>query len=179
MIEIQKQLSEWRNSRNIKTFPLTIKDDLLKELDEVKEALRNLDFNNYSMEVVDISIFCLNSLGLLNYSYIKQTTSICEIKLSHIESIINQIDITKPIQMKILFCIIIGMCESLVIKKGFNFKKLINEKILVLQSRRQSPQQKKEWSKNGASKKWLKDENQNKDTLYKINFDKCKFIYQK
>ncbi len=47
MLEIEKQLSEWRNSRNIKTFPLTIKEDLLMELEEVKEAVRNLDFNNY------------------------------------------------------------------------------------------------------------------------------------
>ena len=177
MLEIQKQLSEWRKERNIKIFPLTIKDDLLGELEEIKEAVRSLDWNNYCMEVVDISIFCLNSLGLLNYSYIKQTTSLCEIKLSHIESIINQIDITKPIQMKILFCIIIGMCESLVIKKGFNFKKLINEKILVLQSRRQSMNQKKYWKDHGTSGKWEKDPFQDKDTLYKINFDKCKFIY--
>lgn len=177
MQQIEKQLKEWRDSRNIKIFPETIKEDLLKELQEVREAVRNLDFNNYCEEVVDISIFCLNSLGLLNYSYIKQTTSLCEIKLSHIESIINQIDITKPIQMKILFCIIIGMCESLVIKKGFNFKKLINEKILVLQSRRQSMNQKKYWKDHGISGKWEKDPFQDKDTLYKINFDKCKFIY--
>ena len=37
MLEIEKQLSEWRNSRNIKTFPLTIKEDLLGELEEVKK----------------------------------------------------------------------------------------------------------------------------------------------
>ena len=74
MLEIQKQLSEWRNSRNIKTFPLTIKEDLLMELEEVKEAVRNLDFYNYVEELADIAIFAFNGLGLLNMSYSSKRT---------------------------------------------------------------------------------------------------------
>ena len=69
MLEIEKQLSEWRNSRNIKTFPLTIKEDLLMELEEVKEALRNLDFNNYVEELADIAIFAFNGLGLFENEF--------------------------------------------------------------------------------------------------------------
>lgn len=32
MQQIEKQLKEWQDSRNIKIFPITIKEDLLSEL---------------------------------------------------------------------------------------------------------------------------------------------------
>jgi len=33
--QIEIQLKNWRDSRNIKTFPTTIKEDMLKEVEEV------------------------------------------------------------------------------------------------------------------------------------------------
>ena len=173
MIEIQKQLSEWRNSRNIKTFPLTIKEDLLKELDEVKEALRNLDFNNYVEELADIAIFALNGLGLLNVSHKPMRMSVIP-TLNNLEAYINNINIKMPIQTINMLNIIITMCDELVTAKRYDFKKVVLEKILVLQSRKQCPQQKKEWLKNGASGRWEKMKDQAKDTLYVGNYGKCK-----
>ena len=66
------------------------------------------------------------------------------------------------------------MCDELVTAKRYDFKKVLNEKILTINSRLQDPKQKKDWIKNGASGKWQKDEHQDKTTLYIPNYGKCK-----
>ena len=173
MLEIEKQLSEWRNSRNIKTFPITIKDDLLKELEEVKEALRNLDFNNYVEELADIAIFAFNGLGLLNMSYSSKRTCVLT-SLPMLESYINGLRLEFPMQTYTILCHIITMCEELVAANKYDFKKVVLEKIKVISSRLQDPVQKKLWAKNGATSKWEKMKDQPKDTLYVGNYGKCK-----
>ena len=173
MLEIEKQLSEWRNSRNIKTFPLTIKDDLLKELEEVKEALRNLDFNNYVEELADIAIFALNGIGLLNMSYSSKRTCVLT-SLPMIESYINRLRLEFPTQTYTILCHIVTMCEELVAANKYDFKKVVLEKIKVISSRLQDPVQKKLWAKNGATSKWEKMKDQPKDSLYVGNYGKCK-----
>lgn len=173
MKQIENSLNIWRNSRNIKTFPLTIKEDLLGELEEVKEAVRSLDWNNYCEEIADIAIFALNGLGLLNMSY--KPMRMCVVPtLINLESYINNISVEMPIQMLNMLNIIITICDELVTAKKYDFKKVVLEKIKVISSRLQCPQQKKEWSKNGASGKWEKHPFQNKDTLYVGNYGKCK-----
>jgi len=179
MKQIEKMLKTWRESRNINTLSETLKDDLQKEVIEAQQGLEKEDINNYCEEVVDVAIFAFNAIGVLNQAYSRQTSIRSEIKLIHIENTINQIDLSRPIQMRTLLCMIIGMCEDLVTKRGFDFKALTLEKIKVLESRKQCPEQKKDWALNGMSGKWEKDSKQDKDTLYKINFDKCKFNYQK
>lgn len=179
MKQIEKELKNWRESRNIKTISLTLKDDLQKEVIEAQQGLNKQDINNYCEEIVDVGIFAFNALGVSNQYYSRQTSIQTEIKLIHIENTINQIDLSRPIQMRTLLCMIIGMCEDLVTKRGFDFKKLTLQKILVLESRKQDPRQKKEWFLNGMSGKWEKMKDQPKDTLYKMNFDKCKINYQK
>ena len=79
-----------------------------------------------------------------------------------------------PIQTINMLNLIITMCDELVTAKRYDFKKVVLEKIKVISSRFQCPQQKKEWSKNGASGKWEKHPHQNKDTLYVGNYGKCK-----
>ena len=175
MLEIQKQLSEWRNSRNIKTFPITIKDDLLKELEEVKEAVRNLDFNNYVEELADVAIFALNGIGLLNMSYSSKRTCVLT-SLPMLESYINRLRLEFPMQTYTILCHIVTMCEELVAANKYDFKKVVLEKILLLNSRRQSIDQEKYWKAHGVSGKWEKDPFQDKDTLYKMNFSRCKLI---
>ena len=173
MLEIQKQLSEWKKERNIKTFPITIKDDLLKELEEVKEALRNLDFNNYVEELADIAIFALNGIGLLNMSYSSKRTCVLT-SLPMIESYINRLRLEFPMQTYTILCHIVTMCEELVAANKYDFKKVVLEKIKVISSRLQDPVQKKLWAKNGATSKWEKMKDQPKDTLYVGNYGKCK-----
>jgi hypothetical protein len=173
MIEIQKQLSEWRKERNIKLFPETIKDDLLKELEEVKEALKNLDFNNYVEELADIAIFAFNGLGTMNITH-KSTRMSIKPSLNSLESYINNIRLEIPVQTVNILNIIITMCEELVTAKKYDFEKVVLEKIRLLNSRRQSMKQKEKWKKYGANSKWEKDPFQDKDTLYKMNFSYCK-----
>ena len=173
MLEIEKQLSEWRNSKNIKTFPITIKEDLLGELEEVKEALRNLDFNNYVEELADIAIFALNGIGLLNMSYSSKRTCVLT-SLPMIESYINRLRLEFPMQTYTILCHIVTMCEELVAANKYDFKKVVLEKIKVISSRLQDPVQKKLWAKNGATSKWEKMKDQPKDSLYVGNYGKCK-----
>ena len=173
MLEIEKQLSEWRNSRNIKTFPLTIKEDLLMELEEVKEALRNLDFNNYVEELADIAIFAFNGLGLLNMSYSSKRTCVLT-SLPMLESYINGLRLEFPMQTYTILCHIITMCEELVAANKYDFKKVVLEKIKVLNSRQQCPNQKKHWELHGASGKWEKMKDQPEGSLYVGNYGKCK-----
>ena len=173
MLEIQKQLSKWRNERNIKTFPLTIKEDLLGELEEVKEAVRNLDSNNYVEELADIAIFAFNGLGAIGISCKSSRMAVIP-NLKSLESYINNIKIEMPIQTLSILNLIITMCEELVVLKKYDFKKVVLEKIKVINSRIQCPQQKKEWSKNGISGKWQKMKDQLKETLYVGNYGKCK-----
>lgn len=170
---IEKQLSEWRNSRNIKTFPLTIKEDLLSELKEVLQAKQNLDWNNYVEELADISIFAFNGIGLLNISYKKRGFSV-ESTLNQLDSYINSIATNNGIQVYTILCTIISMCEELVLKERYDFRKVVLEKIKVISSRQQNKDQKKHWELHGASGKWEKMKDQPKDTLYVGNYGKCK-----
>lgn len=174
MQEIEKQLKEWRLSRNIKTFPLTIKEDLLQELEEVKEALRSLDFNNYVEELADISIFALNGIGLLNMTY--KPMRMCAVPtLISLESYINNINVEMPIQIVNMLKVIITICDELVTAKKYDFKKVVLEKILVLNSRMQCPIQKKHWQLHGASGKWKKSLlPEHIKTWHKANYGKCK-----
>lgn len=57
---------------------------------------------------------------------------------------------------------------------GYNMDKAMNEVVKEISSRVQDPIQKEEWSKSGAVGKWQKDLSQDKDTLYKADFDKAK-----
>lgn len=173
MKQIEIQLKNWRELRSIKTFPITIKDDLLDELREVIEAQQKLDWNNYVEELADVAIFAFNGLGLLNTRYKPTRMSIVP-TLNNLESYINNIKIEMPVQMVNILNIIITMCDELVTAKRYDFKKVLNEKILTINSRLQDPKQKKDWIKNGVSGKWEKMKNQPKETLYVPNFGKCK-----
>ena len=42
---------------------------MLKEVEEVRLAIRNNDIENYVEELADVAIFALNGLGLLNTRY--------------------------------------------------------------------------------------------------------------
>lgn len=174
MKNIEKRLKAWRESRNITTFPLTIKDDLLGELEEVRQALRKLDWDNYVEELADIEIFALNGIGLLNMSYQKRAFTV-EPSLNQIESYINSIRIEHPLQTYMTLCTLVTLCNELIMQKRYDFKKVVNEKIKVVESRLQCPIQKKHWETHGVSGKWEKSKRQeDKDLVYIGNYGKCK-----
>lgn len=174
MKQIEKLLKDWRESRNIKHFPLTIKEDLLSELKEVREAQQKLDFNNYVEELADIAIFALNGIGLLNMTY---KSKICNVDadLKQIESYINSIRIGIPFQMYEILCSLVTLCEELVTNKKYDFIRVVNEKIKVVSSRLQCPIQKKNWKLHGASGKWEKSKRkEDKEKVYIANYGKCR-----
>ena len=173
MKQIEIQLKNWRDSKNIKTFPTTIKEDMLKEVEEVRLAIKNNDIENQVEELADVAIFAFNGLGLLSISH-KPTRMSVVPTLNNLESYINNIKIEMPVQMVNILNIIITMCDELVTAKKYDFKKVVLEKILLLNSRRQCPNQKKHWELHGASGRWEKDPHQNKETLYVGNYGKCK-----
>lgn len=173
MQQLEKQLKQWRDSRNIKIFPLTIKDDLLGEVKEVKQAREILDWNNYVEELADIAIFALNGLGTIRITHKSKRMAVAH-NLSSLESYINNIRLEMPIQTVNILNIIITICDELVTAKKYDFKKVVLEKIKVLNSRHQCPNQKKHWKLYGASGKWEKMKDQPKDTLYVGNYGKCK-----
>lgn len=179
MRNIEEQLRNWRESRNIKDFPLTIKEDLLSEVEEVKQALNNRDWDNYVEELADVAIFAFNGIGLLNIVYNKKSFSV-ESTLEHLESCINNINTTILYQTYTLLCTIVAICEELVTEKRYDFKKVVLEKIKLLNSRKQSIEQKENWNKYGANGKWEKSElKEDKDRWYKPNYSRCKLDYQK
>ena len=55
---------------------------------------------------------------------------------------------------------------------GYCFRKAMAECLAEINSREQDPIQAEEWAKNGASLKWLKNQNQSPDTLYKADYTK-------
>ena len=144
MKTIEQQLKNWRESRNIKTFPLTIKQDLLGEVLEVRQAQQKLDWDNYVEELADVAIFALNGLGLLNVPY-KSKKSFIEATLNQIESYIDNIKIDNVFQTYEILCKIISLCDELVTAKKYDFKKVLLEKIKVISSRLQCPIQKEQW----------------------------------
>ena len=121
MQQIEQQLKNWRDSRNITTFPLTIKDDILKEVEEVRLAIKNNDIENYVEELADVAIFAFNGLGLLSISH-KPTRMSVVPTLNNLESYINNIKIEMPVQMINILNIIITMCDELVTAKRYDFK---------------------------------------------------------
>ena len=174
MKQIEQLLKEWRTSRNITTFPLTIKDDMLKEVEEVKLAIKNNDIENYVEELAAVAIFAFNGLGLLNVNYRPLKTRTIP-TLNNLESYINNIRLEMPVQTVNILNIIITMCDELVTAKRYDFKKVVNEKIKVVESRLQCPIQKKHWETHGVSGKWEKSKRQeDKDLVYVGNYGKCK-----
>ena len=173
MQEIEQLLAQWRSNRNIKTFPLTIKEHMLDELREVKEAQKIRDFNNYVEEIADVAIFAFNGIGLMNKQYKRRAFQI-DGTISQVESYINSIRLELFVQTYNTLSTIITLCEELVTNKRYDFKKVVLEKIKVLNSRKQNPDQIKHWELHGVSGKWEKDRSQSKDSLYVGNYEICK-----
>ena len=58
-------------------------------------------------------------------------------------------------------------------KLGVDIECAFDETLKEIESRKQDPEQAKEWAENGPSGKWQKWKKQPKETLYKANYKKC------
>lgn len=80
----------------------------------------------------------------------------------------SQTDIVDAIQDIQVFCI--NETELM----GYDNVKCNDEVFKEINSRVQDPQQKEEWKLKGAYGKWKKYRQQDKETLYKANYEGCK-----
>ena len=57
---------------------------------------------------------------------------------------------------------------------GYDNLKCNDEVFKHINCRKQDPEQKEDWLKNGANGKWQKDKNQSQDEIYEPNYEACK-----
>ena len=180
MQQIINNLADWRKTRNIREVNLKIKDDLMEEYKEALAELQAGNIEKYVVELSDICIFGLNWLGLLRveYKYSKINAPIGDVVvyslMQYLEENIDSIRIEHFTGTAFMIKDTVDVCFYLAELQGYDMEKVILEKIKVISSREQDPQQKKDWLKNGAKGKWLKNENQDPDSIYVGDFDTCK-----
>lgn len=148
LAEIQAQIIDWNIVRN------NIDYDEASELAMyASEAQEEIDANGDIHEIIDANCdkFVLMVGALAKSGYANKGLS---------EAMLVNYEEFKEIPKRV---------KSL----GYCFKKAMKECLAEINSREQDPQQAKDWAENGASSKWLKNVNQNPDTLYKADYSKA------
>lgn len=166
----EEDLRVWRQERNITKVSKTIKNDMLEEYHEAEDELQKGNMGAFVEERVDNVILALNYLGLNNLEF--KNIRVTQYNENPLLNEINKIDLNKPVVTFIAMCTIIQICKQMILEAGYDFEKVLNEKIKVLNSRRQNVIQAIDWAENGASGKWKKQKDQ-KD-VYVGDFEGCK-----
>ena len=122
-----------------------------------------------------VAILAFNGLGLLGCEY---EGSFC-ITGSCISAILDSLG--SVLKTKVGWRLstelnyIIKICDYEINELGYDFKKMMLEKIKVLHSRIQSPTQARDWAENGASGKWEKSTfPEHIAMVYKPDFESCR-----
>lgn len=173
MKKIIESLKKWRADRNITCFNKNIKQDIKGEISEAKEELINGNKEAYAVEIADVAIFAFNGLGTMKIDSIYYPYQRLEVpdELTYLEYLALERDRTLiSLDLKVM----IAVCKSIIVNEGYDFEKLVLEKIKVISSREQDPKQKKIWKMTRVSGKWEKNKLQNPDTIYKGDFEGCK-----
>lgn len=174
MKQIIEELEAWRKERGMFNFELNIKDSIKDEIQEAITALKLNDMDNFAEEVADVSIFCFNGIGQLGMDYTEIPHGYHKTSLECLESLTDNISIQTPVTTCQILLMSISLCKDIVTKAGYDFKKVVLEKIKVLSSRVQDSVQMEEWKLSGAKGKWLKSKEQDKSTLYIADYSSCK-----
>ena len=175
MFEIVEELRKWREARNMQNDKFIVEEQVAFMLDECKEVLLAKTNEHMAEEYCDIAIFAFNGLGLLRREFEEFEHSF-DIEIYYILHFLSNLLRTYPASSVYNLNEIISSCKSSVEFLGYDFQKMMLEKIKVISSREQDPEQAKEWALNGASGKWEKNKLQDKATIYKPNFDSCKVV---
>ena len=148
LAEIQSQIIDWNIVRN------NIDYDEASELDMyASEAKEEIDAEGDIDEIIDslCDRFVLMVGALAKSGYANKGLS---------EAMLVNYEEFKKIPERV---------KSL----GYCFRRAMKECLAEINSREQDLEQAKEWAKNGASLIWLKNVNQNPDTLYKADYSKA------
>lgn len=148
LAEIQSQIIDWNIVRN------NIDYDEASELAMyASEAKEEIDADGDIHEIIDANCdkFVLFTGALAKSGYANKGLS---------EAMMVNYEEYKTIPKRV---------KSL----GYCFRKAMAECLAEINSREQDLEQAKDWAENGASLKWLKNVNQNPDTLYKADYSKA------
>lgn len=173
MKEIVQELKKWREARNMQDNGFVTDKEVASMIDECKEVLLTKTDTHKAEEICDIAVFAFNGLGLLNAEYKAKSTKWSGLP-SILRSFANILESNEDRMTVTELNYIIKFCENTVADLGFDFKKTMLEKIKVISSREQCPNQAKEWAESGASGKWEKNKLQDKNSIYKPDFESCR-----
>ena len=170
MNEIVEELRKWREARNMQDNEFILETEVANMLKEVAEALEAKTDEHRAEEICDVAVFAFNGLAYLKEDYKHLCTdngSIARISGCLVDILVGR-------NQGFTLNGIISYCKTFVSSLGYDFQKMMLEKIKVISSREQDPEQAKEWALNGTSGKWEKNKAQSKDTLYKPDFESCR-----
>lgn len=166
METIVKKLEIWRDSRNLSVAHQR-SVFLENSLEEFKELQSATSEHEKIDALCDLAIVALNSFTISNFRLSKLINDVGACEEKQIQDYIlylNENEINVELYLAFLF--------NSIKELGYCYLTCLNETISEISSRRQCPDQKKEWELKGKSGKWQKDKNQ-KD-LYKANYEKGK-----
>lgn len=167
MEQIINELRIWREDRNMQDNEFVLETEVANMLKEVAEALEAKTDEHRAEEICDVAVFAFNGLAYLGEEYRHLYTE--DSSISRIAGCL--VDILEGRNQSFMLNGIIGYCKTFVSSLGYDFEKMMLEKIKVISSREQCPNQAKEWAENGASGKWEKNRLQDKNSLYKPDFE--------
>jgi NTP pyrophosphatase (non-canonical NTP hydrolase) len=181
-----ENLAKWREERQlIKPQWDSIVPSLLEENQELKDAYNNNDYQEIIDAYADHIVFATNLLGQIDKDMFifpkaedidNEVKSIEDINL-YIKMLSSLIETNQHKLAMYVLKKIIWACKVNIEHLGYNFECVMDETIKEISSRQQEPEQKKRWKENGSNgEKWQKWLQQNKDTLYKANYNNCKKI---
>ena len=171
MIEIAKELKKWREDRNMQDNEFILETEVANMIKEVAEALEAKTDEHKAEEICDVAVFAFNGLAYLkeDYKYLCVDNS----SISRISGCL--VGILEGRNQSFMLNGIIGHCKTFVSSLGYDFEKMMLEKIKVLHSRIQSPTQARDWAENGASGKWEKSTFAEHIAMaYKPDFESCR-----
>jgi hypothetical protein len=187
------KLEKWREDRNLNSVEFDLNVYTANILEEIAEYLRAKDDYERVDALCDICVFSINAMSKFEYYHedkdIYGWYSIVShddiglsdnpfgnIIITHI-SYLNNDSYNTSSEPKVIYyqtLKTIALCLDELIIMGYNFEKCMLETIKEISSRRQDPQQASDWLVNGISGKWQKDKNQDPQTLYKADYERCK-----
>lgn len=175
MFEIVEELRKWREARNMQDDEFIVEEQVAWMLDECKEVLLAKTDEHRAEEYCDIAIFAFNGLGILREDF-DGSFKICGACVGIIlESLTSMLNAKKGWKIATELNYIIQLCEYAAKELGYDFKTMMLEKIKVISSREQDPEQAKEWALNGVNGKWEKSSlPEHKLEYYIPDYENCK-----
>ena len=176
MFEIVEELRKWREARNMQNDEFIVEEQVAFMLDECKEVLLAKTDEHRAEEYCDIAIFAFNGLGILREDFDGSFRIYGACVGIILESLTSMLKVKKGWKIATELNYIIQLCEYAAKELGYDFKTMMLEKIKVISSREQDPEQAKEWALNGVNGKWERNKLQEKSTIYRPDFDSCRLV---